>query len=57
MEKFPWASKGMIGAAINGKLTELRLKAKRMDTETASAADAVWFCELYIAHKFGPSLY
>jgi hypothetical protein len=28
MKKFPGTTKGMIGMAINGKLTELRLKFK-----------------------------
>ena len=31
MEKFPGMPKGMLGAAINGKLTELRLKVKMVD--------------------------
>jgi len=31
MEKFPGTPKGMLGAAINGKLTELRLKVKKVD--------------------------
>ena len=30
MAKFPGTSRGMIGAAINGKLTELRLKSKKV---------------------------
>jgi len=29
-DKFPGTSTGLLGAAINGKLTELRLKAKKL---------------------------
>ncbi len=31
IEKFPGASRGQLGAAINGKLTEMRLKSKKVD--------------------------
>lgn len=31
LEKFPGTPRGVLGAAINGKLTELRLKVKKSD--------------------------
>jgi len=40
MEKFPDTRKGTLGGAINGKLAELRLKAKKLNT-SENAADAV----------------
>jgi len=39
LEKFPGTPKGVIGAAINGKLTEMRLKVKKSDSSNV-AGDA-----------------
>jgi len=36
LEKFPSAKKGEIGTAINGKLTELRQKAKKVHEDDIS---------------------
>lgn len=36
MEKFPGTPKGVLGAAINGKLTELRIKSKKLDATEAA---------------------
>ena len=40
MEKLHGTSKCILGGAINGKLTEVRLKAKKLNTNE-NAADAV----------------
>lgn len=41
MERFPGTSRGAIGTAINGKLTELRMKAKKLVPSTQDAGDAL----------------
>ena len=40
MEKFPGTPAGVLGAAINGKLTEIRLKHRKMAVDGDADADA-----------------
>ena len=42
MEKFPGTPKGILGAAINGKLTELRIKSKKLDATEAAGTSHQW---------------
>ena len=47
MEKFPGTLKNILGGAINGKLTELRLKAKKLVTSLVKSR--IDYCNVVLA--------
>jgi hypothetical protein len=44
MQKFPGVTKGQLGVAVNGKLTELRVKAKKPALDANAMSDALDIC-------------